>query len=520
MDLGDFRCRECKMNFRSPVLLEKHRDKFCIGGYVEDSCMLNQRLRECLPKDSVDGNNTWSVSEPRKSETPDHMDQRRKRERLRQHDRDKPPDNNSFNEREQNLLRGHQSEIRLSDNQALRKLTDEFHKLRLSIQENRPTSKPSEEEDEISPRINRDSEHRERLREIAVAHGQHLADIQARNQNLELQREEIRRRLQEFSCREYFTGHVEQMLLELKAQEQKNRLALDELREQIELLQMESIKRPSSVSTVASPAPQKSEEKIQFTFLPFASRGNLAAEISALRIVYLQSGGRDPGILAQFNALQAEAQLLKTSTRPIKEKRKRQDPTHRLLDAELLTVELENQHLEDEILKLQREKRKVDDGMEMQEMQWEHVRQLAVLKGEIKMLRNQSNRVRMSGGINSPPPMLPLPPPPPPPPPHMDHIRPQTPMIAKHLLDPPDVLGPSPFDPGAGFTIFYDFVLGLDATYCLIRLVTGLYSNGQEMGKPRSLPAVYCEMRGGSQYVAEGLRGNIATLSAKQPVPR
>uniref|UniRef100_A0A4W3HYN3 Uncharacterized protein n=2 Tax=Callorhinchus milii TaxID=7868 RepID=A0A4W3HYN3_CALMI len=93
-------------------------------------------------------------------------------------------------------------------------------------------------------------------------------------------------------------------------------------------------------------------------------------------------------------------------------------------------------------------------------------------------------------------------------------------MIAKHLLDPPDVLGPSPFDPGAGFTIFYDFVLGLDATYCLIRLVTGLYSNGQEMGKPRSLPAVYCEMRGGSQYVAEGLRGNIATLSAKQPVPR
>lgn len=35
--------------------------------------------------------------------------------------------------------------------------------------------------------------------------------------------------------------HVEQMLLELKAQEEKNQHALDSLREQIELLQMDTV---------------------------------------------------------------------------------------------------------------------------------------------------------------------------------------------------------------------------------------------------------------------------------------
>lgn len=48
---------------------------------------------------------------------------------------------------------------------------------------------------------------------------------------------EIRRRLSELAIRNSSTSHIEQLLLELKAQEGKNQLALDALRDQIGLMQ-------------------------------------------------------------------------------------------------------------------------------------------------------------------------------------------------------------------------------------------------------------------------------------------
>ncbi|XP_072366918.1 coiled-coil domain-containing protein 17 isoform X2 [Scyliorhinus torazame] len=495
MDFGNFRCHFCNMNFRSLALLEKHKDKFCIGSYVGDPSLLNPELRDCLPKNPGNGINRWRINEPKETSTPDQTDKKSKREKFQQHpEEQKHLYVNSLNEREWNLLRGQQAEISLSDGRAFRRLTDEFHKLRMSIEESLPTYKSWQGELEISPRIQRDWEHQERMREIAEVHGRQLADIQVRNRDLEQQRDEIRLRLEELSSREHFTAHIEQMLLELKAQEEKNQRALDALREQIELLQMESI---------------------------------------ALKLVYLQSGGNDPTILAQIHGLQAEAHRLEKSTRPPKEKKKKHESPHRSLDAELLAVELENQRLEDDILKLklQRERRNPDDELEkeMQAMHREHINKVNDLQGEIEMLKSEANRRRMRRGLRSPPHLLPPPPPPPPPHPalnqhtpvpHMDNVRPQTPMIAKHLLDPPDALGPAPYDPAAGFVVFYDFLLGLVPTYRLIRLVTGLYNNGQEMGKPSALPAVYCEMGAGPHYMSEGVKGTFGILSAKQPVPR
>lgn len=51
---------------------------------------------------------------------------------------------------------------------------------------------------------------------------------------------EIRRRLSELATQDTATGHIETMLLEMRAQEQRNQLALDELREQIESMQAEA----------------------------------------------------------------------------------------------------------------------------------------------------------------------------------------------------------------------------------------------------------------------------------------
>lgn len=72
----------------------------------------------------------------------------------------------------------------------------------------------------------------------------------------------------------------------------------------------------------------------------------------------------------------------------------------------------------------------------------------------------------------------------------------------------------------SGFVIFYDFLLGLDHTLYLIRLVSGLYRNGQEMCKPSSLPIVSSDMGVSSQYVMDRQRGSCAILAARQPVPR
>ncbi|XP_051868085.1 coiled-coil domain-containing protein 17 [Pristis pectinata] len=440
-------------------------------------------------------------------------------------------------ERELNHLRIHQPEVSLSDSRAFRRLNDEFQKLRTSIDENLPTYRSWQEEPEVSPRFQREREHRERVREIAEVHGRYLADVQARNRELEEQRDEIRQRLEELSSKEHYAIHIEQMLLELKAKEEKNQHALDALREQIELLQTDAVVKQNSVKVAENSSVEKKEQKVPLPFVSFPSSESLSAEIGALKLVYLQNGGNDPAILAQMNGLQAEAQLLEKSIRQPKERKKKHESPHKSLDAELLAVELENQLLEDEILKLkfQRERRKPVDELEkeIQEMQREHINKMSDLQGEIELLKSETHRMRR--GLRSPhhlpqPPHPPPPPPPPPPPqlglnqhtwvPHMGNTRPQTPLIAKHLLDPPDALGPAPYDPVAGFVVFYDFLLGLDPTYRLVRLVTGLYNKGQEMGKPSALPPVCCETGSGPHYMSEGLKGSFGILSARQPVPR
>uniref|UniRef100_A0A8B9PM01 Uncharacterized protein n=1 Tax=Apteryx owenii TaxID=8824 RepID=A0A8B9PM01_APTOW len=78
-------------------------------------------------------------------------------------------------------------------------------------------------------------------------------------------------------------------------------------------------------------------------------------EASALRLAYVQGGGREPAVLAQLLELQVEAAALE-----------QQDPLAAgvgALGTELLAVELENRRLEDELLRLKvRRERRADAG--------------------------------------------------------------------------------------------------------------------------------------------------------------
>uniref|UniRef100_A0A8C5QEC0 Uncharacterized protein n=1 Tax=Leptobrachium leishanense TaxID=445787 RepID=A0A8C5QEC0_9ANUR len=99
-------------------------------------------------------------------------------------------------------------------------------------------------------------------------------------------------------------------------------------------------------------------------------------------------------------------------------------------------------------------------------------------------------------------------------------MRPLSPSAKRHLMDPLDALGPAPYDPVAGFVIFYDFLLGLDPTHQTVRLLSGLYSNGHRMGQTTSLPDVPCDMWHPAPHLENVPRGNTAMLAAKQPIPR
>uniref|UniRef100_W5MFL5 Coiled-coil domain containing 17 n=1 Tax=Lepisosteus oculatus TaxID=7918 RepID=W5MFL5_LEPOC len=233
----------------------------------------------------------------------------------------------------------------------------------------------------------------------------------------------------------------------------------------------------------------------------------------ALRLAYMQSGGADPAILAQMHDLQAEAHTLERAGPKAEHRQKKRRGEFRPqgLDSELLAVERENQRLEEEILRLQLNRERRGGGCAAGD------RESPERPGESPPLRRAAS---------------PSPPAPSPPASHSacpweTRAPPCTPghdkgklNLSTHVLDPLEALGPAPYDPEAGFVIFYDFILGLEPTLRMARLVVGLYSGGQKMGRPSPLPVVYCEAGGALPYVTGGHQGNIATLSVKQPVPR
>ncbi|XP_061414092.1 coiled-coil domain-containing protein 17 [Lethenteron reissneri] len=496
-----WRCERCGMGFRSQQLKNKHRDRFCIG--------------------DVHGE---------RSNTPSHlasqlMSFKKRREEMRTR---RDMEEKLLLERERGILRREGSGDDDGDEQALGHLAQEFHKLRASIEANIATNRSwrGNEEDINTKNM--------QLRALAEAHGRQLAEIQARNSELEHQREDIRRKMEELSSRKQGGGggggegvaqdnSVSRLIRELREQEQRNQASLGLLTQQLQQLQGKASSNPAEGTT----EPQSNQNMA--AFIPYLGGGSLSAEISAVRMHYLHSGGRDPVLLGHMQALQAEAEALekpRPARAPRQEKprhkgHKRGEALRRSLDAELLAVELENQRLEDEIFRLKirgdRKRHGSDDELskELQLLQREHMMKMAELEAEMDLLRQQMqqsgagarNQSLMQHQQQPQPPLTP-------PLPH-DGIRAQTPTLARHFLDPAEAMGPSPYDPSSGFIVFYDFISGLDPGSRSARLVVGLYHQGQEMGVPSPLPPVACHL--GWPGPSAGL---TATLATRQPVHR
>ncbi|XP_008298098.1 coiled-coil domain-containing protein 17 [Stegastes partitus] len=176
--------------------------------------------------------------------------------------------------------------------------------------------------------------------------------------------------------------------------------------------------------------------------------------LQALRQAYMQSGGSDPATVAQLIDLQAEAQSL--------EKNQPAAPS--------------------------KARKKIAVKTELGLIQRENLHRISSIQAEMER-RKEAYRPRRQ----PPPTPLPLRP--------KNHIhaplslfqtRSFSSPLEGYVLDSLDSLGPAPYDPAAGFVVFYDVLLGADASQKALRLVSALYSKGQEVGPPTPLPPVQC----------------------------
>uniref|UniRef100_A0A8C6RWR3 Coiled-coil domain containing 17 n=1 Tax=Nannospalax galili TaxID=1026970 RepID=A0A8C6RWR3_NANGA len=335
----------------------------------------------------------------------------------------------------------------------------------------------------------------ERLRALQGTRARRLVEVETQSRILERRCEELRRRLQVVAqARGGLSGPLglEREVQELRAEAGRTWDALQVLGARVLELQPRAGARRTWQSAEL--------------YLPMlqANSGTLAAEIRALREAYIRGGGRDPGVLDKMWQLQVEATALK-----LRQSQTRKEKASATSE-ELLVVEAENRRLEAEILALQRQKG-------LGRGPW----------GEEPMPGNETHMRERGNPPHFPPPVAPLLPPLP----GSANIQnfhgtpkallPGT-MTRNLGLDPhfllpaSDVLGPAPYDPGAGLVIFYDFLRGLEGSWIWVQLMTSLSRDGQHTGGTTALPPTLCL----PLPSAPGPMGNCAILASRQPVRR
>ncbi|XP_068127428.1 coiled-coil domain-containing protein 17-like isoform X2 [Hyperolius riggenbachi] len=468
------RCPSCNMTFKSSLLLEKHRERFCIGGDVG-------RVREAqTPQDMVN--------------------------RLRS-------------------LRGNRNEHIIETNSYKMPLLNHL----LQSREKTDLGQINE-----GARTDVASDNDTQLRYLAEAHSKQINEILTQNKLLEKQRDDIMQRLNDITAQSRNTGYLEKMIRHLNAQEQKNEQLLASMKQQIDVLRAESEKRGVLSRHSESPASQKVDKRVpsfQKPFVPYYGGGSLSSEISALRMTYLQNGGNDQIILAHLQDLFTEAQLIEQKekhARSIRKRSKRNPATKWHLNEKLITLEIENQQLEDELFKLQLQRQKnnrmpksktgdYEKGLLfprfLKEPRQQNVKtlnaELEVLKQELE-IQKLKRRLKTTAFHRAKPQMDTIL--------SMDRNNPDNQNISSHFLNFSQGLEPAPYDPISGFVVFYDYLLGLDPCYRVCRLAVSICSGGQEMGNPSTLPPVYCEAAASKFH--DNKRQTIAILATKQAVPR
>ncbi|KAK2908156.1 hypothetical protein Q8A73_009229 [Channa argus] len=475
------------MVFRSTGLLEKHKVLFCIGS--ESGGLRVQRHSS----EDVPGNGGGGIDPKEARRSPELVQMRgQQRNIVRRRSVDAEP-------------KSGRKATSQTNSAALQNLKDEFHNLRTSIQENMSNWSKRTTDTEVSGRQLGHSERLQQMREMAMLHERQLALIRVQHQQLEQQRDELAHQVRALS-EQSNTTHLEHLLMELREQEERNEETLQQLAEHLHALHVQQVSVPAD-----QPEPVKNEKMQQVNYKLISSEdGPLSTQIKALRHAYMHSGGSDPAIVSRMIDLQAEAQSLEKnqSSAAAKPKKKKVKPPLSGPSWELLAVERENQRLEEEILRMQlaRVKHHNYEGAttELDLIQQETHQQIISLQAEMERNKEALRPLRWHR-----------------PPPHKLQTKSppsltmsSSPPFGRGRMEPPlDLLGPAPYDPAAGFVVFFDLVMGVDVSQRALRLVAALYSEGHIVRTLTPMSPVQC-LLGGSVPYPYGL------FSVKQPVPR
>ncbi|XP_077647405.1 coiled-coil domain-containing protein 17 isoform X1 [Urocitellus parryii] len=462
-------CGSCDMVFRSGALLAIHTQRFCIGRLTREGTnkaqpsVATESQGTAVRRGLVDIPESWEIKIPHFAFCSQVVS---------------------------GELQGRLEQE--ASTSALKRLTEEVQWLRLSLQKMGPwmTEGPTSE---VAGSPN------ERLQALYRTRARRVAETQAQSRALERRGNELSWRLQggpRGGISRLFG--LERQLRELQAEAGQTRGALEMLKTRLQELQPQTGTLPNAWRDAELNCPVLQ-----------VNPGTLAAEIRALREAYMRGGGRDPGVLGKIWQLQVEASALE-----LRRSQNRRDKAS-AASGELLVLEAENRRLEENILALQ--------------MQRCRAQTLPLFLGprEAQLLAGPCTS---PGGKGDPPHLPPPVAPPLPPLPGSTNfhqlISSQPPLpgtMTKNLsLDPhfllptSDVLGPAPYDPGAGLFIFYDFLRGLDASWIWVQLLTGLARDGQDTGGTTALPPAFCL----PPPPAPGPMGNCAILASRQPVPR
>ncbi|XP_054190644.1 coiled-coil domain-containing protein 17 isoform X6 [Homo sapiens] len=448
-------CGTCDMVFRSSALLATHTQRFCIGHPTQEMTF---------------GAQASVATEPQRAAVV-------------------PQEHQGVPQEPQGLP------DQQASRSALKRLTEEVQWLRLSLQEMRPwitevprvfagpwTRSEARPQSPMSEAVGSPSE---RLRALFRTRARRVAEMEAQSRALQLRGEgegdggrgprtssalavwlklaragsdsaripsELSRRLQVVAC----TRGGMSRLFGLEQEIRELQAEAGRTRGALEVL---GARIQELQAEPGNPLSSRREAEL-YSPVQKANPGTLAAEIRALREAYIRDGGRDPGVLGQIWQLQVEASAL-----------------------------------------------------ELQRSQTRRGPQDLRLLGDASLQPKGRRDPPLL-----PPPVAPLLPPLP------GFSEPQLPgtmtrnlgLDSHFLLPTSDMLGPAPYDPGAGLVIFYDFLRGLEASWIWVQLRTGLARDGRDTGRTTALPPALCL----PPPPAPGPMGNCAILASRQPVPR
>ncbi|XP_075263372.1 coiled-coil domain-containing protein 17-like, partial [Convolutriloba macropyga] len=276
-------------------------------------------------------------------------------------------------------------------------------------------------------------------------------------------------------------GDYEVILKAIRDQDEQLVKAAESIRDEIRELKRERLQSREKQTTRVAP---------QLPMIPYQPK-NPASQINALKSAYLMAGGHDTNLLRQMNETMGDA-MNKHVTRmggvgygaeggQPKSFMGVPKPEMSATEAmRLLEYEKENRLIMQELDLLRYRRSNEEDIVE--KVQREHYLKMMNMQHEIDTLRAEAYLKQIKEYLNPPPkPIPPLKENP-----HL--MTPSNPLFSNNYVS----LHSQPYDPTAGFVIFYDFLLNIDHTYDKMQLIVSLYNGPHEVCTAKVLPERDC----------------------------